>query len=163
MESLQQRVLLLLHSSFLQIHLYVSGTFSVLSRLNGCINAGVQKAIQFAFCNITAVQSKCLVNTEKSNKAKMTRESEFTVHGNPSNLNAHHILNIMFCNDCLILQNKVVACLMEYNQYTKCNRTELAQTVTLVLTRERAASSRIHNTPSHSTANERVRCSALSS
>lgn len=35
--------------------------------------------------------------------AKMTRESEFTVHGNPSNLNAHRILNIMFCNDCLIL------------------------------------------------------------
>lgn len=43
------------------------------------------------------------------------------------------------------------------------NRAELVQNVTLMLSRERAVARKIHNTPIHSTANEEVHCSALSS
>ena len=63
----------------------------------------------------------------------------------------------MFRNDRLILQGKVVACLMKYRQRREsvANRAEPVKAVTLVLSRKRAPASGKHRV-------HRVHCSALS-
>lgn len=86
------------------------------------------------------------------------------MHGNH---NKRHILVIMFelfCDDWLnsVQQSGRVPDGIQAVHKMFLTEAELVQAATLILSRERAAASRIHNTPSRSTANERVHCSALS-